>query len=223
MKKMKKHLIAIAKILIPVVMGLAVLLTVGSLLDPSTRYKYWYLCMAYFFPPLGKESVIPIGVYGGDITIPIVGKHVHISPINPAVMALSIAFIDSVVSLFMVWNYDLVKKIPLLGDFIQKVEELAMKGNKKYAWVMPLKFVGIVLFVMIPFQGSGGVVGSILGRIIGLSAPMTWFAVTTGALVGCFIMAYFAKLIFSNILAGISLLFILVAIVVIIKIWRESK
>jgi len=223
MKKMKKHLVAIAKILIPVVMGLAVLLTVGSLLDPSTRYKYWYLCMAYFFPPLGKESVIPIGVYGGDITIPIVGKHVHISPINPAVMALSIAFIDSVVSLFMVWNYDLVKKIPLLGDFIQKVEELAMKGNKKYAWVMPLKFVGIVLFVMIPFQGSGGVVGSILGRIIGLSAPMTWFAVTTGALVGCFIMAYFAKLIFSNILAGISLLFILVAIAVIIKIWRESK
>jgi len=223
MKKMKKHLVAIAKILIPVVMGLAILLTVGSLLDPSTRYKYWYLCMAYFFPPLGKESVIPIGVYGGDITIPIVGKRVHISPINPAVMALSIAFIDSVVSLFMVWNYDLVKKIPLLGDFIQKVEELAMKGNKKYAWVMPLKFVGIVLFVMIPFQGSGGVVGSILGRIIGLSAPMTWFAVTTGALVGCFIMAYFAKLIFSNILAGISLLFILVAIVVIIKIWRESK
>lgn len=220
---MKRYLVAIAKIFIPAAIGIAVLLTVGFLLDPSIRYKYWYLCMAYFFPPLGKESVIPIGVYGGDFTVPIIGKHVHISPINPAIMALSIAFIDSVVSLFMVWNYDLVKKIPLLGNFIQKVEELAMKGNRKYAWVMPLKFVGIVLFVMIPFQGSGGVVGSILGRIMGMSAPMTWLAVTTGALIGCFIMAYFAKLIFSNILAGISLLFILTAIAVIIKIWRESK
>jgi len=220
---MKRYLITVAKILTPVAIGVSVLLTVGFLLEPSIRYKYWYLCLAYLLPPLGKESVIPIGVYGGDFTVPVIGKHVHISPINPAVMALSVAFIDSVVSLFMVWNYDLVKKIPLLGNFIQKVEELAIKGDKNYAWVMPLKFVGLVLFVMIPFQGSGGVVGSILGRIMGMSAPMTWLAVTTGALIGSFTIAYFAKLLFSNILAGISLLIIVVVIVVIIKVWRESK
>lgn len=220
---MRKSIITIAKIAIPAVIGLSVLITVGYLLDSHTRLKYWYLCMAYFFPPLGKESIIPIGVYGGDLTVPILNKEVHISPINPNVMALSIAFIDSIVSLFMVWNYDLVKKIPLLGKFIEKVEDLAAKGNRKYAWVMPLKFIGIVLFVMIPFQGSGGVVGSVLGRIMGMSAPMTWLAVTAGAIIGCFVMAYFAKLVFSNILAGFSLVFIAVAILVIIKIWRESK
>ena len=70
---------------------------------------------AYFFPPLGKESVIPIGVSGGELTIPIINQHIVVPSIYPLVMALTIAFVDIIVALFLLWNYDLAKKIPLVG------------------------------------------------------------------------------------------------------------
>jgi len=219
----KKLLVTLAKILIPPAIGICTLLAIGLSLDPDTRMKYWYLCMAYFFPPLGKESVIPIGIAGGDIFVPIVNANIHISPIDPNIMAFSIALIDSVVSLFVVWNYDLVKKIPILGRFIKKVEELGRKGSRKYAWVRPLKFIGIVLFVMVPLQGSGGLVGSILGRLIGMRAVTTWSAVTLGAFIGCFAIAYFAKVAFSNIVVALSILLIVVVVGVIFKVWKESR
>jgi len=219
----KRLLVSLAKIFIPPAIGILTLLLIGFSLDPDTRMKYWYLCIAYFFPPLGKESVIPIGIAGGDIFVPIVNIKAHISPIDPNIMAFSIAIIDSVVSLFVVWNYDLVKKIPLVGRFVRKVEELGRRGSKKYAWVRPLKFIGIVLFVMVPFQGSGGLVGSILGRLIGMRASTTWLAVTTGAFAGCFIIAYFTKIAFSNIIIALSFVLIMVVIVVIFKAWKESR
>ncbi|RLF26789.1 MAG: hypothetical protein DRN01_03950 [Thermoplasmata archaeon] len=212
----RKFLVTLAKIIIPPAIGIFALLAIGFSLDPDTRMKYWYLCMAYFFPPLGKESVIPIGIAGGDMFIPIINTQVHIPPINPNVMAFSVALIDSVVSLFVVWNYDLVKKIPLLGRFVKKVEELGRKGSKEYAWVRPLRFTGIVLFVMVPFQGSGGLVGSILGRLIGMKPWVTWVAVTTGALAGCLLIAYFANILKSIFIKNFILVLAIIIIMVIV-------
>ena len=221
----RKFLVTLAKIIIPPAIGIFTLLTIGFSLDPDTRMKYWYLCMAYFFPPLGKESVIPIGIAGGDIFIPIINTQVYIPPINPNVMAFSVALIDSVVSLFVVWNYDIVKKIPILGRFVKKVEELGRKGSKEYAWVRPLRFTGIVLFVMVPFQGSGGLVGSILGRLLGMKPWRTWLAVTTGAVVGCLSMAYFADmlktLLIKNLILGLALVIIIALVIIFYKVAKN--
>ena len=134
--------------------------------------------MIYFIPPLGKETIIPIGVLGESLHIPFTDEVASIPPIDPMVMAISIAFVDIVVALFLVWNYDLAKKIPLIGDFMEKVEKIGRSSSEKYAWVKPLRFFGIILFVMVPFQGSGGLVGSILGRLIGMKPRNTFLAIT---------------------------------------------
>ncbi|HDO19579.1 MAG TPA: hypothetical protein ENG74_02505 [Thermoplasmatales archaeon] len=208
-EKRREIIISLTKIVLPFIIGLGTVYAIGYSLDPDTRVKLWSLIAAYFFPPLGKESVIPAAIAFG---------------INPLLIALSIAFVDSVVSLFMVWNYDLVKKIPILGNFVRKVEDLGIKGSKRYAWVRPLKFIGIVLFVMVPFQGSGGVVGSILGRIIGMRAVTTWLAVTTGAVVGCLLIAFSAKLIFmTNVLFGVALIIIAVVIFVLYRVAKQNN
>ena len=219
----KKLLVTLAKILIPPAIGICTLLAIGLSLDPDTRSKYWCLCIAYLVPPFGKESVIPIGIAGGKIFVPIINAHVQVPPIDANIIAFSVALIDSVVSLFTVWNYDLIKKIPILGSFVRKVEELGREGSKEYAWVRPLKFTGIVLFVMVPFQGSGGLVGSILGRLIGMRAVTTWLAVTIGAFAGSFILAYFAEVAFSNILTALLVVLFLVVVGVIFKVWKESR
>ena len=210
-KKRSNLLIQIAKFFSPVVIGFGVIIFVGLLMQESLRIKFWPLITAYFFPPLGKESVIPTGVATG---------------IHPLIMALSIAFVDIVVALFLLWNYDLAKKIPLIGKFMIKVENIGKSSSDRYAWVKPLRFVGIILFVMVPFQGSGGLVASILGRLIGMKPLNTFFAIIIGAVIGTLLIAYFADAILSvivqNFLIGLLIIIIIVVIGIMILIHKKN-
>jgi len=211
-----KLIVGLAKFFTPIVLGFGVY-TIWGLLSNELA-KIWPLLIAYFFPPFGKETVIPlgVGVLNKGLTVPLLNIKVNPVSINPISMALAVAFIDIVVALFLVWNYDLAKKIPLVGNFIIKVEEKGKNFEEKYGWVKPLRFFGIVLFVMIPFQGSGGLVGSIVGRLIGMKPWNTFFAISIGAIVGCLLIALFAQafLIFAEI--NTLLTIILVAIIAII-------
>ena len=181
-KSKSKTLSRLTKFLVPIIVGFGVVGTIGFLLGKSLQLKYWSLVTGYFFPPLGKETIIPGGILAG---------------INPLLMALSIAFVDIIVALFLVWNYDLAKKIPLVGKFIIKVENIGETSSNKYGWIKPLRFIGIVLFVMIPFQGSGGLMGFIVGRLIGMKPWHTFFAISIGAIIGCTLIAFFADAILS--------------------------
>ena len=200
------------KLFFPIVLGLGTIGLVCYLMKPSLRAEYFSLVSAYFFPPLGKESVIPLGVLRG---------------IHPLVMALSIAFVDFIVALFLVWNYDYAKGIPLIGKFMDKVEKIGKTSSNKYSWVEPLRFIGIVLFVMIPFQGSGGLVGSIVGRLIGMNPWHTVLAITIGAVIGTTIIAYSADSILSvlnsNIFGGILILIILIISGILIYIYMKTN
>ncbi|UCD13289.1 MAG: small multi-drug export protein [Thermoplasmatales archaeon] len=211
-----KHLIRLAKFFVPLILGLGVFAILGLTLvtigEENTWMILWPLLIAYFFPPLGKESVIPlgIGVLQKGLTIPFLNLHIDAGQINPLLMALSIAFIDIIVALFLVWNYDLAKRIPLIGKFMIKIEEKGKISGKKYSWVKPLRFIGIMLFVMVPFQGSGGLVGSIVGRLIGMKPWNTFFAISLGAVIGCLLIATFTQafLIFVEINTTLTLILI---------------
>jgi uncharacterized membrane protein len=208
----------IAKFIIPFIMAAIGIILIYFILDKQISGKLLLLMFAYFFPPLGKESIIPIGVSGGEITIPLYNQHIIVNTINPLIMALAIAFVDIVVALFLVWNYDLAKKIPIIGIFIEKVEKIGKKSSSKYNWIKPLRFIGIALFVMVPFQGSGGLVGSIIGRLIGMKPWNIFFAISSGSIVGCILIAYFADIILSilirNFLLGLLIIIILVTIII---------
>lgn len=200
-KPESKKFIRLAKFFIPFIIGLGVIGSVGFLLEGNQQLKFLSLISGYFFPPLGKETIIPAGIIAG---------------INPLVMALSIAFVDIIVALFLVWNYDLAKKIPLIGNFIGRIETIGRKSSNKYNWVKPLRFIGIILFVMVPFQGSGGLVGSIVGRLIGMKPWNIFFAILTGAVAGCLMIAYFSDVILSifirNFLLGLLIILIILTL-----------
>jgi uncharacterized membrane protein len=229
MKKVenKNPYITLLIFLLPFAIAVLVMIILYLLVEKESSGKLFLLMFAYFFPPLGKESIIPIGVGGGPLTIPILNQHIIVPEINPIVMALTIAFVDIIVALFLLWNYDLAKKIPLIGKFMIKVENLGKNSSDKYSWIKPLRFIGIVLFVMVPFQGSGGLVGSIVGRLIGMKPLNTFFAISIGAIVGCLLIAFFADAILSvfvkNFLFGLLIMIILLIIGIMILIHKRSK
>jgi uncharacterized membrane protein len=219
--------ITLTKFFLPFAIAGLVIFILYLLIDSKSSGKLFFLMFAYFFPPLGKESIIPIGVSGGELTIPIINHHIVVQAINPLVMALTIAFVDIIVALFLLWNYDLAKKIPLIGKFMIKVENIGKSSSDKYSWIKPLRFIGIILFVMVPFQGSGGLVGSIIGRLIGMKPWNTFFAITIGAVVGTILIAYFSEAILSvfvkNFLLGILIIIIIIVIGFMVLIYKRSK
>ncbi len=132
------------------------------------------LMVAYMLPPAGKETVIPVGIALG---------------IPWWYMALSIAMIDIETGLFMALNFDLAYRIPYLGPLLSDLTDRTRAFIAMHHWLRGLWFFAIVLMVSVPFFGSGGIRGSIAGKILGLSTWLTFFAILTGALIGCFAMA----------------------------------
>jgi len=91
--------------------------------------------------------------------------------------------------------------------------------------------IGIILFVMVPFQGSGGLVGSIVGRLIGMKPWNTFYAISIGAVTGCLLIAIFSKafLIFAEINTTLTLILVgIIAAVIVLyfvvkRIWTRRQ
>ncbi|MBN1165890.1 MAG: small multi-drug export protein [Methanospirillaceae archaeon] len=131
------------------------------------------LLLAYFIPPAGKETIIPIGI---ELGIPW------------WTIATSVAFIDAITALFVVWNFDLIQKVPGIGTIIKKIVSQGYDYLQKHRWVDRLYVIGLVLFVMIPLQGTGGIGGAIIGNILGMKKGEIVGSVTCGAFLGSFLI-----------------------------------
>lgn len=168
-------------------------------LDTKTFLVTGGFMIAYFFPPLGKESVIPMAISTGY---------------HPISIALVVAFLDIIAALFLLWNYDFVKLAPLLGPWMERFEKRGNEFSKKKPWMKGLEFTGVILFVMFPFQGSGGVGGTILGRLIGLNRYVVFTAIGIGSISGCLLIAYTAetikKILICNVQLGIFIIILLI-------------
>jgi uncharacterized membrane protein len=182
--------------------------TIGLLyyipLLPIIGYDRWLviggLMVAYILPPAGKESVIPIGIALGFPWY---------------LMAFTIALMDILTGIFMALNFDVALKIPGLGRWMRRFISNGEKFFRKRPWLERFYFTGVVVFVMVPLQGSGGVGGTLVGRMMGMSPGRVLAAITVGALSGCSLIALGSQAIWELILAdpaiGITVLIVTVA------------
>jgi uncharacterized membrane protein len=98
---------------------------------------------------------------------------------------------------------------------MDKIEKKNMNKLNQHPWWERFLFIGVVLFVIFPFQGSGGVGGSIIGRVVGLDKYKVLAAITIGAISGCILIAYLTDAItryFENIWYQLLILLIVVAV-----------
>ena len=178
-------------------------------------YDQWLTMLAamggYFFPPFGKESMIPYAI----------ANYV------PWIVAMvSIAMVDVILALFVMWNYEYVLKIPFIG---QKLGALAERGRatiERKEWLQRLSYAGIVLFVMVPFEGSGGLTGSLIGRMLGMEKKKVFASVCAGAFIGAFVIAQFSSFIIGlfsedvKIVGGIIVGIIVLSLIVLL--WNSK-
>jgi uncharacterized membrane protein len=171
---------------------------------PLIGYDRWLilggLMVAYILPPAGKESVIPLGIALG---------------FPWWLMAFTIALMDILTGIFMALNFDVALKIPGLGRWMQKFIANGEEFFGKRPWLERFYFTGVVLFVMVPLQGSGGVGATLVGRMMGMSLGRVLAAITIGAFTGCALIALGSQaiweLILENPALGITVLSIIIA------------
>jgi len=158
-------------VLIPVLVVIAHITVMAATLPQGLFYTMLGLMAAYLLPPAGKETVIPIGIALG---------------IPWWYMALSIVMIDLETGLFMALNFDLAYRIPILGSILLDLTKKTGQFIADHHWLAGLWFFTIILMVMVPVFGSGGIRGSVAGKLLGLNTLLVFLAILAGSLIGCF-------------------------------------
>ena len=186
------------------------------LFPPDLNVKFMTISFLYLVPPAGKESMVPAGVF-------LLKGHYGIWSVP--ITAGSIAFIDFFVGLWMMWNWDLIKLIPFLGTYIIKLEKIGEEKWKKHRYISKLAYTGLALFVAFPFQGSGGVGATVIGRILGMNRYYVLYSIVIGSLFGSFLIAiatYLALFSFENMSTSFFVpvaIIIFVAVFIIAVLW----
>ncbi|MEW6070492.1 MAG: small multi-drug export protein [Candidatus Thermoplasmatota archaeon] len=141
------------------------------------------LIFAYALPPtmFAGRLVMLFFVPFGVVTIP------------QAIFGL--AFVDAFYSAILAWNFDLLTKIPKFGKLVLKAEEKGYRALETYRWVKSLALLGVIIFVTVPLYGTNAIIGTIVGRLIGLKPLSTWIATLLGSILGALIIAIIYKLV----------------------------
>jgi uncharacterized membrane protein len=184
----------IFRISIPFLLGVPYLLILLFFLPYELWLAHGGLLIAYILPPAGKESVIPIGIALG---------------LPWWLMTISISLMDILAAIFMALNFDIALKIPVVGRWIRKFITNGKEFFGLRPWLGRFSFVGVVMFVMFPLQGSGGIGGTLVGRMMGLSPGKVILAITIGSILGCAAIAlgteYIKHLILADPVLGLAI------------------
>jgi uncharacterized membrane protein len=175
-----KHLSVRA--LLPVALAFAWYFGCIPFLPPGKALVFGGLLLAYFIPPSGKESIIPLGIIVG---------------IPWYLMAASVVVLDVLAGLFMILNLDIAFRIPYLGPWIARV----LAGGKGFLagrpWLSRWGMPGLAFFVMLPFQGTGGTGAPLVGWMLGLRPWQILLALAIGSTVEALTFALGSEIIWS--------------------------
>lgn len=126
----------------------------------------------YTLPPAGKETLIPLAVLDKE------------APVPGFMAGMTTTMVDVCFSLFLIWNYDWVKKLPVLGPALERTEAKGKERVAKTRWFGKATFIMTTMFVFVPFSGSGGTGGTIFGRVVGMRPYKVLAAVAIGSAIG---------------------------------------
>jgi uncharacterized membrane protein len=158
-----------------------------DILAPAEAQKYGVSAIAYLFPPFGKESIIPYMLSSGEgLSLPGWLSWADGGVVGPALpgwtvwsMIVIMDVISSAILAYSWWFAEfIIVRISLLNRAYKALQRRADKYRKKR-----LLTVSLLIFMMIPFQGTGGISTTIVARLLGVSAKKTIMIVFAGSLI----------------------------------------
>ena len=174
-------LIGLYHFLVPITVAGLYILILYLIFPTILFYKIGGILFLYLVPPAGKESMVPAMVY-------VLSDSYGVWCVILA--SIFISLVDVLVAWWVDWNWDLVKKIPLLGMYVIKLEKIGEKKWREHRILKKFVYAGLALFVAVPFQGSGGLTTMVIGRVLGLGEYKVILSIAIGALIGTLIIGF---------------------------------
>jgi len=179
--------VTLLTLLLPFALLVLHLVVLYLLVSPRQFALVVGLMVAYMLPPAGKETVIPTGIALG---------------VPWWVIAGAIAMLDIETGLFMAFNFDLAFRLPFIGEWLQGFADTGRDYIRHHRWLQKFYFSGIVFLVLVPFFGSGGIRGSVIGRLLGMGKDLVFLAIVVGAVLGCLLIAVFSGMLINSLCAA---------------------
>ena len=101
----------------------------------------------------------------------------------------TVVFVDVMCSIFLLWNLDLLKYLPVFGKWIDGIEKFGRQKLEKSRRKQQNVFLALTGYVSLPFQGSGGIMSTIIGMLTGMKKQKVWMSIWIGSFVGSLIIA----------------------------------
>ncbi|MFO7618645.1 MAG: hypothetical protein R6W91_03195 [Thermoplasmata archaeon] len=172
---------------LPIITSAIFLLAFGALLPDEMNAIFAFLLIGYFMSPLGREVLIPITV----IALLELHGSAHMMADITRIVAC-IVFVDVMCSIFLLWNLDLLKRIPKIGGWIAGMEEFGKRKLRKSRKRRFSMFLGLTAYMASPFYGSHGIASTIIGMLSGMRKFRVWLAIWIGSLAGSLSIAIIA-------------------------------
>lgn len=87
--------------------------------------------------------------------------------------------------IFIVKIFEIMKKKGIMVDFIEKIEKKAMSRSES---VQNRQFIGLMLFVAIPFPGTGAWTGALIAALLQMKRKKAFLSIFLGVLIAAVIM-----------------------------------
>ena len=145
-----------------------------SLLGAPLLNKMFGIFLISMLPVVELRGAIPVGAAIGlpwylNMIVSIVGN------------LLPVPF----VLLFSVKAFEFMKKHNILVKFIEKIENRAKKRSEGLATG---EFIGLMVFVAIPFPGTGAWTGALIAALLQFERKRSFIYITLGVLIAAAIM-----------------------------------
>ena len=168
----------------PIIASIIFIILLWLGLEPDMFIIMGVLLLSYFISPFGREVLIP-GAIISLLALHGMGQMFQ----DIALVVIIVIFVDVMCSIFLLWNLDLLKYLPVFGKWIIGIENYGRRKLKKSRRKRQNMFLALIAYVALPFQGSGGIMSTIIGMLTGLNKRKIWLAVWLGSFTGSLAMA----------------------------------
>jgi len=132
------------------------------------------------------------------VTFSSVGKFLPVwgmtdgSRFGPYELAVLSTVRDTVVALVLVYGLDALCRFARIGRTISKLQARSEALVIRFPRMRESSSVGLLIFVLVPVPGTGAIVGTVLGSVLGVRRQAILLAVSAGSLLGAMLIAIIA-------------------------------
>jgi uncharacterized membrane protein len=136
-----------------------------------------------------------VGVVGLALTSLFFGKFIILGGTNNSHVLLTseelvvmVVLMDVMTACWFVFHLGFMTRLPFFGPRFALLIEDGENLLAAHPWIRRLAFLGLVVFVMIPFAMTGSVGGGIFSRLLGMNRHAALAAITIGSVLGAGLM-----------------------------------